>query len=465
MRVMPAGTRKWKAAGVVSAGQHCKECQRALHSDILTQSTRGGRDVPGEACNRRCSAARPHQLLSLHQCHKSVLVSNFMSLLYAIAARLHQSWPHRFCMLPLLASTGQSLLFAHVQVFLVAWETCLADRSTLQRVLLTWDRVFPPQPLEAIRQRAGLAPSLASAPAPAPATAGATATAAAAPQPAARPAAASAALSALQAALLGATAAARPPPMQREPASLRPVGQEQQAPTAAAAQQLPVAATLLQPGQPAAPSAAAAGSRTTLGPDQIAALREAASARLAAARAPKPQPQPHRRQPQPQQRRPHQPAPAPAAVGRGREYEPTMPGAAAGGNALRPEQMTQLESLLKSLAQGTSSLPVGTAPVPPAAPATGCLPSADELWSPATLKVRSSSALLHLMSGVVAVCMLALVTCARGCRLLMKQDKVRVARAHKSCVVRQLRSPVMGSWWMLLLWGGFKRRVMCKHQN
>jgi hypothetical protein len=398
VRVMPAGTRKWKAAGVVSAGQHCKECQRALHSDILTQSTRGGRDVPGEACNRRCSAARPHQLLSLHHCHKSVLVSNLMSLLYAIAARLHQSWPHRFGTLPLLASTGQSLLFAHVQVFLVAWETCLSDRSTLQRVLLTWDRVFPPQPLEAIRQRAGLAPSLASASAPAAAAAGATTTAASASQPVARPAAASAALSALQAALRGATAAARPPPMQREPASLRPV-----------------AATLLQPGQPAAPSAAAAGSRTTLGPDQIAALREAASARLAAARAPKPQSQTLRRQPQPQQRRPHPPAPAPAAVGRGREYEPTMPGAAAGGHALRPEQMTQLESLLKSLAQGTSSLPVGTAPVPPAAPAISRVPSADELWSPATLKVRCSSPLLHLMSGVLVFCMPVLVTRARGC--------------------------------------------------
>lgn len=355
-------------------------------------------------------------------------------------------------MFPLLALTRQSLRLAHVQVFLVAWETCLADRSTLQRVLLTWDRVFPPQPLEAIRQRAGLAPSLASAPAPAPATASATTTAAAAPQPATQPAAASAALSALQAALLSTTvAAARPPPMQREPASLRPVGQEQQAaaqpqqhqphaPAAGAMQQLSVPPTLLQPG----PAAVATGSggHARLGPDQIAALREAASARLAAARAPKPQTQPHRRQPQPQQRRPHQPAPAPAAVGRGREYEPTMPGAAAGGNALRPEQMTQLESLLKSLAQGTSSLPVGTALVPPAAPATSRLPSADELWSPATLKVRSSSALLPLLPDAVAC--RVLVLCMRRWVRTAEMRQGAKFQAQKSCVVRQLRGPVFG---------------------
>ena len=53
--VMHAGTCDCKAAGVVPAGQHCEERQRALHPNLLAQPARGS--YLGAAC-RRCSAVQ-----------------------------------------------------------------------------------------------------------------------------------------------------------------------------------------------------------------------------------------------------------------------------------------------------------------------------------------------------------------------------------------------------------------------
>ena len=246
----------------------------------------------------------------------------------------------------------------HTQVFCAVWEASPGDRATLQRVLGTWDRIFPPQALDAIHRRAGLASTLASAPVAAPQQLPAHTQQPLAQQP--------------------------PPPQQP---SLGPV------------QRNP--ALLEQPPQPLPKAFAqqqqqdAQQGQSMLRPDQ---LRAAAAARLAALRAP----QGFQQQPPPPQRRPQQPqrhgpglqnggqpVAGPAALQDGRrvassgsrEYEPTMP-APVGGAAMAPEQLSQLEALLRSLAQGLGPSAATPAPsVPSRTP--------DELWSTAVLKVRA----------------------------------------------------------------------------
>lgn len=313
------------------------------------------------------------------------------------------------------------------EVFLAVWETCPSDRPTLQRVLTTWDRIFPPSPLEAIRRRAGLIPTLASAP---PATAAAAAAPLLQPQllPAPfvqQPPVLPAAAPAMQSGPAAAIAAPQPVPMQRDPASLRPDYGQQGQNTVTQPQQLSTPVTLPAP-QPQPQPQSQLGPQK-LGPNQIAALREAAVARLAAVQAPKPKQQQlqprgqprgqHHQQQQQQQQQQQRPAvlqqagrgPASAAT-RSREYEPTMP-VATGSNALRPEQLSQLEALLKSLAQGGVATAQSATPQAPSAPS----PSLEELWSPAKLKVRVTSSPCHMLDAYPVPVCLADLPCVVHC--------------------------------------------------
>lgn len=343
------------------------------------------------------------------------------------------------------------------------WEACPADRPTLQRVLTTWDRIFPPPPLEAIRRRAGLQPTLASAPL-------AAAAAAAAPisQPQLLPApvvqqplVVPAAAPAVQPVPPAAIAAPQPVPMQRDPASLRPVYAQQGQSAVAQPQQLPTPLTLPAPHPQPQPQLGL----QKLGPDQIAALREAAAARLAAAQAPKPkqqqQPQQRGQARGQQQQRPtflQQAGRGPAsAAPRSREYEPTMP-VATGSNALRPEQLSQLEALLKSLAQGGVA---SAQPVTPQAPSDPP-PSLDELWSPAKLKVRVAFSSCHMRDSYLLLC--ALPTC-HGEHCLSTRMAAGVASRSRAISDAGFQAPVVQVVWCSVVGVRLSSALMCKTSN
>ena len=307
----------------------------------------------------------------------------FPSLLLSAAA-LHDERP----------PTATDANTLHAQVFCTVWEASPKDRPTLQRVLSTWDRIFPLPALDAIRRRTGLAPALASAPQQ-PATAQRPAAAVQQPSAAAQ----------LQPPQQQQQQAKQPAPipMQRDPATLgqwpeqpqqQPQIQQQyqQQPALLQFEQQATCTPLLQQQQQQQqpPQQQQQGK---LGPDQYAELRAAAAARLAALRAPAPQGQ-----------FPASSAAAGTGVACGgfggrtqpsgaREYEPTMPGQG-GAAPMAPEQLSQLEVLLRSLAQG------GGIKLPPASASTPA-PSLDELWSSARLRVRMlcmsmSAAVVHL---------------------------------------------------------------------